>query len=303
MEPYKPLNILPTWKALWKLGAAPRTRLLMWNILFDKIPTGTNLMKRSFHGPLWCHLCCKEEESTKHLFLKCNVTKELWHNISAHYPSLKVWQGLNIMEAWNCWCREHTRKSINMPLLVYWAIWITRNQVILKNKAPHWPVILSHIISDFDLLPEVDSNAPPHTTRLEIIDKLKLWAYFDGSAQEAGYGGGAILYLNDTHCFKIQIKLSRRTNNFAKLSTTKHIIHFALQKQCRHLQLFGDSQIVCNWLNDASHCYAYSLRHILDEAKILTTSFESFVFRHIYREQNTDADQPSKEAVHREGDD
>ncbi|MCY6488339.1 reverse transcriptase-like protein, partial [Actinobacillus pleuropneumoniae] len=93
-------------------------------------------------------------------------------------------------------------------------------------------------------------------------------------AQEAGCGGGAVLYLNELHCYKIQINLGRGTNNFAELCTAKHIIHFAIQKHCSHLQLFGDSKIVCNWLNDASHCYAFSLRHILDEAKRLITSFE-----------------------------
>eukprot|EP00253_Pinus_taeda_P025399 PITA_25399 len=45
IEPIRPPNIHPTWRALWKLKSAPRTRLLMWNILFDKIPMSTNLMK------------------------------------------------------------------------------------------------------------------------------------------------------------------------------------------------------------------------------------------------------------------
>jgi len=35
----------------------------------------------------------------------------------------------------------------------------------------------------------------------------------------------------------------------------------------------------------------------------MTTSFESFVCRHIYREQNTVADQLSKEAAHKHGND
>lgn len=46
-----PVNVQPWWKDLWKLKAAPRMRMLMWTILFNKIPTGSNLMKRSFHGP------------------------------------------------------------------------------------------------------------------------------------------------------------------------------------------------------------------------------------------------------------
>jgi len=140
----------------------------------------------------------------------------------------------------------HTGKSINLPLLVCWELWIARNQAIFNLRPPHWPTILHHTIVDFDLIPDVVSSAPPRILRLEIIDKSKPWAYFDGSAQDVGCGGGAILYLNESHCFKIQINLGRGTNNFAELCTAKHIIYFAIQKQCRHLQLFGDSKIVCN---------------------------------------------------------
>lgn len=153
------------------------------------------------------------------------------------------------------------------------------------------------------MLPEEDPPAPPRIIRPVPIDISKPWVFFDGSAQEAGCGGGAILHLNERHCFKLQINLGRGTNNFAELCTAKHIIHFVIHKHCRHLQLFGDSKIVCNWLNDASHCHAVSLRHILDEAKRLIAAFESFVCQHVYREQNTVADQLSKEAAHREGED
>eukprot|EP00253_Pinus_taeda_P027341 PITA_27341 len=103
IEPIRPPNIHPTWKAIWKLKSAPRTRLLMWNILFDKIPTGTNLMKRSFHGPFRCHLCHADEESTEHLFLTCNVTLQFWNSLIGHLPHLRNWQGNNILDAWEIW--------------------------------------------------------------------------------------------------------------------------------------------------------------------------------------------------------
>eukprot|EP00253_Pinus_taeda_P029159 PITA_29159 len=275
IESIRPPNIHPTWKALWKLKSAPHTRLLMWNILFDKIPTGTNLMKRSFHGPFRCHLCHAEEESTEHLFLTY---------------------------AWETWNLNHTGKSCNIPLLVCWAIWIARNKAIFDHRAPHWPSILLNTLADYNIIPEEDTSAPVRILRQLNIDKSKPWAFFDGSAQEAGCGGGAILHLNDTHCFKLQINLGRGTNNYAELCTAKHIIHFSIQKHCRHLQLFGDSKIVCSWLNNASQCHTFTLRHILDEARRLTSSFESFSCLHIYREQNTITDHLSKEAALRQGD-
>ena len=156
---------------------------------------------------------------------------------------------------------------------------------------------------EFNLIPDDTQSGPVRTLRQLEIDKSKPWGFFDGSAQEVGCGGGATLHLNESHKFKLQIHLGRGTNNYAELSTAMHLIQFAIIKECRHLQLFGDSKIVCNWLSNASHCHAYTLRHILEEAKRLITSFDSFACQHIYREQNTEADQLSKAAALRQGED
>lgn len=93
----------------------------------------------------------------------------------------------------------------------------------------------------------------------------------------------------------------RGTNNFTELSATYHIIRFALEKGCIALQLFGDSKIVCDWLNRVC-CRTFTLRHILDEALRLTSLFDHFSCNHIYREQNTEADRLSKEGAIREQD-
>lgn len=110
MDPHKPQSIDPNWRSFWKLKAAPRTCLLLWNILFYKVPTSANLMKRTFHGPFRCHLCQLDEENTEHLFLNCPSTKEFSNCITAHYPSLNPWHGKNIHEAWNSWCQAYKGK-------------------------------------------------------------------------------------------------------------------------------------------------------------------------------------------------
>eukprot|EP00253_Pinus_taeda_P025808 PITA_25808 len=95
----QPETIQQWWKALWKLKAASRTRILMWNILFNKIPTGSNLMRQSFHGPFWCHLCKENDEDTEHLFLTCPIVTEQWTLIISSLPSLQQWQGHSIIGA------------------------------------------------------------------------------------------------------------------------------------------------------------------------------------------------------------
>lgn len=68
------------WHNIWKYPAAPRSKLFTWCVLRNNIPTGEQLMHRVQHGPTWCVLCKKASESTKHLFMRCSITQNLWTN-------------------------------------------------------------------------------------------------------------------------------------------------------------------------------------------------------------------------------
>ena len=82
-------QILHTWcKHLYKQKAPPRSRLLMWCILRNKIPTGDNLMKHSYHGPHWCYLYNINGESASHLFLNFHEARKLWTLVIVVAPHL-----------------------------------------------------------------------------------------------------------------------------------------------------------------------------------------------------------------------
>ena len=51
--------------------------------------------------------------------------------------------------------------------------------------------------------------------RLEVdLDRSSPWAYFDGAAQNNACGGGAVLYLTESHFFVLSMGLGEGTNNF-----------------------------------------------------------------------------------------
>ena len=56
--------------------------------------------------------------------------------------------------------------------------------------------------------------------------------------------GGACLYLNQSHFFQISLGLRTGTNNYAKLMTLKLLLCFANERNCRQLQVYGDSMHV-----------------------------------------------------------
>lgn len=129
---HKPLHINIWWKRMWKLKAPlPRTRLLMWSILNNKVPTGDNLIKRGLYGPYWCCLCKDNTETVGHLFLSCPTTTDLWNSILSHIPSTSTWRGKTTKEVWaNWWTSTSPQKARKLPLLISWEIWIARNNII-----------------------------------------------------------------------------------------------------------------------------------------------------------------------------
>ena len=133
---------------------------------------------------------------------------------------------------------------------------------------------------------------------LEVeIDRTSPWAYFDGAAQNNICGGGAVLFLAESHFFVMSMGLGEGTNNFAELMSLKLLLIFALEKGCNDLNFLGDSMNVINWINQIQECRHMRLAHTLHSIRLLLSRFNSFSCRHVYRENNKEADKASKEGL------
>lgn len=110
-------------------------------------------------------------------------------------------------------------------------------------------------------------------------------------------GAGGTLHLWETTHYKLKVGLGRGTNNYAKLNSLRHLLLFALEKHYTSIQIFGDSQLIINWINGSYHYHVHTLRDLLDETIGLKSQFESFVCCHIYKERNEVVDFLSKEAA------
>jgi len=298
IEAKKPDILKSWWRDVWQLQAQPRARLLMWSIIADKLPTGVTLRKRAFSGPSWCVLCKKEEESTPHLFLHCEVTKDIWHQITQALNINTVWQGVDIPSAWDqWWSAVSSEKARNLPPVVSWFIWNKRNAIIFEDYRVNWQHLPPSICAAFIEIPFEHKTKNPRNIQPENINKEMPWAYFDGAAPLQGCGGGIVFHLTDSHYYHLRLGIGTGSNNYAELITLRHLLYFALTKHCRQMQIFGDSKIVIDWANNKTLCHAYSLKHILEEIVFLKTHFEQITISHIYRERNALADRLSKEAA------
>jgi ribonuclease HI len=70
---------------------------------------------------------------------------------------------------------------------------------------------------------------------------------------------------------------------------------WTLEKDVKHIQIFGDSSLVINWMQGSSQIYNVQLKPIAEQLMEMSRAFEQFTFPHIYREHNEEADTLSKE--------
>lgn len=169
--------------------------------------------------------------------------------------------------------------------------------IIFEDNQVHWPLVEAGIIAAFRELPD----PPPPKTRLPnpppCIDHSTPWAYFDSVANRQSCGGGFIIHKSEHHYYKIKTGLGTGTNNFAKLITLRHVLHFALGHHYTSINIFGDSQTIINWFNGIYACHIHTLSIILNEVLELKAAFNNITCSHIYREHNKGTDKLSKEAA------
>ena len=66
-------------KVIWNAWVPPKVGIFASEATWNKILTLDNVQKRGWAVAKRCYLCKKEEESTDHLLIHCDLTHDLWH--------------------------------------------------------------------------------------------------------------------------------------------------------------------------------------------------------------------------------
>ncbi|GKV07784.1 hypothetical protein SLEP1_g19505 [Rubroshorea leprosula] len=128
-------------KRVWNPNLPTKISAFNWQLLLNRLPTKSNLLKRGFSaimGDGKCSLCQEEEEDATHLFLKCKNRRWIWKECDR-------WWGINIEPQEDCWKTfEHLgtwtrntriRKGWDCTWsAIVWSIWLMRNQRIFQNQ-------------------------------------------------------------------------------------------------------------------------------------------------------------------------
>eukprot|EP00253_Pinus_taeda_P015605 PITA_15605 len=305
LQPNRNCSKLPDfWKKVWEPLALPKVNLFFWMLVYNKLLTGDNLMKKTIAGPhSWSYL-----------------------EVAQKQPSTSLWNA-SLPKNKSFW-----RKVSNaIPKFVCWQIWLTRNDLIFNEKlqAPFSTAVKAKSLlleaaqqqyfSEDSLLlseeerwlgplsphPRKQISAPhavnPEWGKRDSKANIQEWwqkqkittIFFDGASKgnPGTVGARGVIYAPDSSrrdSFRWGIKL--KTNNQAEIQGLLKACQIARDRGDKEFQAFGESEILIKNLNTGKLFNNASLNKSLNRLKRVLLDFNSYKFLHILRSLNSEAD-------------
>ncbi len=128
----------------------------------------------------------------------------------------------------------------------------------------------------------------------------RLKVYCDGASRgNPGLAGaGSVLVDEKGHVVdRVGKFLGRATNNFAEYQGLLLGLRRARQLGAGEVEIVADSELLVRQLKGVYKVRNPTLRELHDEANTLLAEFDRWTVRHVYREQNTEADEMSNRAI------
>ena len=85
--------------------------------------------------------------------------------------------------------------------------------------------------------------------------------FFDGASNNGVCGGGIALHYSDFHFFLLNLGCGKETNQRVKLITLWGRMKYIVQEYILQLQIFGDSRVIIDWIDDISKLQIAQLLH------------------------------------------
>jgi ribonuclease HI len=143
-------------------------------------------------------------------------------------------------------------------------------------------------------------QTPSNFTQVKITPLNEYVMFFDGCSKgnPGKSGAGAVIYYNGKEIWSKSLFVGEKeTNNYAEYQGLLIGLIGALELKITQLSVFGDSNLVINQLNRKYKVNSQNLTVLYNESSKLVESFNSITFQHVYRTENTRADQLANDAI------
>ncbi|XP_015950039.1 uncharacterized protein LOC107474903 [Arachis duranensis] len=141
---------------VWRGVVPPKIELFGWFVLVGRVNTKERLSRLGVIMPTdnICVLSNKEVESVNHLFLLCELTRQVWCSWLWSFGEVWAIHGTirTLFESWTGW---HMRKREQKRWLagffaVIWNIWVEHNARIFNNKEAGVDFVIKRTILSYN---------------------------------------------------------------------------------------------------------------------------------------------------------
>lgn len=138
---------------VWHKQIPLKVSLLVWRLFRSRLPTKDNLLRRNIISSedVMCAVAgCATTESSQHLFLQCDTSRQLWYNV------LK-WLGISLAMPLNLrhhcmqfsklagWPRSSYLFFTTIWFATIWILWKERNHRIFQNTVSTSDVLIEKV--------------------------------------------------------------------------------------------------------------------------------------------------------------
>ncbi|XVF07913.1 hypothetical protein REPUB_Repub06bG0180100 [Reevesia pubescens] len=121
------------WMVIWKADVPPKIKFFLWRLLWNILPTRSNLNAKGIACYNSCVVCGRHPESTYHIFFTCNFSRTVWLSLC---PELV--QMLTTLSSpdsfWDDLLSKASEVShLRVVLCSLWFLWTNRNNCLYKD--------------------------------------------------------------------------------------------------------------------------------------------------------------------------
>ena len=184
-----------------------------------------------------------------------------------------------------------------LSLLVTWGIWIVRNNFVFNDKLCTPTITASMACGIAQALPQHIRVANQREVLTLDIDRTSPWGFFNGASHNNHCRGGVRFYFGWKSLFWTGSRVGWGKQQFWWAPKFKITPHFCSREGVQNIKVFGDSLNVINWTKRIQTCRDLRLQNILISIWDVMEPFDLISCKHVYRENNCQADSASKEGL------
>ncbi|TQD76419.1 hypothetical protein C1H46_038047 [Malus baccata] len=304
---------------IWRPFIPPRYSILVWKILFNKLPTEDQLQRRGIPLAPICQLCHKNSESIDHIFSSCEFAQCAWRWLATQFGTIIPPKG-SLSDLW----LDFLSKRFSPHLRNVWlasgffllmAIRKMRNKVKFEGKPPSFSRLCrstsawirqvgaltpSHVQGILDRQLLVSLGISPNSCKAPSIVPVRWhpppfsWVKVNTDGLAKGNPGPAAcggVFRDSAGYFLggFSLCLGHRTSFYAELHAVILAVELAHARGWQNLWLESDSSSVISCFASGSFSPPWSIHTRWNNCTLL---LQNMVFRcsHIFREGNAVAD-------------